>query len=306
MAQSPALVVLAAGIGSRYGGLKQMDPMGPAGEVILDYSVFDALRAGFGRIVFVIRRDIEEDFRRLLGKRFERRAEVRYAMQGLDSLPAGYSAPAGRSKPWGTGHAALCAAGAVDGPFAVINADDFYGAESFRVLADFLANPAPAADGRDSFAMVGFRLDRTLSENGTVSRGVCTTDTDGFLVSVEELTAIGRTGNGICNREADGSSRPLRGDMPVSMNYWGFTPPAFAHLGRLFAEFLDAHGRDLKKEFYLPAAVDSLVREGKVRVKVIPTTASWFGITHREDKPLVMEAIRSLVQSGAYPDPLWR
>jgi hypothetical protein len=305
MPQSPALVVLAAGIGSRYGGLKQMDPMGPAGEVILDYSVFDALRAGFGRIVFVIRHDIEEDFRRILGRRFEGRAEVRYAFQALDSLPPGHAVPEGRTKPWGTGHAALCAAPAVDGPFAVINADDFYGAESFRVLADFLSDPPPASGGKDSYAMVGFRLDHTLSEHGTVSRGVCTTDADGCLVSVEELTKIERTEAGIRNREADGTFRPLRGDDVVSMNYWGFTPSFFGHMDGLFREFLEAHGRDMKKELYLPTAVGDLVREGKARVKVLPTSASWIGVTYREDKPIVMEAIRSLVRSGAYPASLW-
>jgi len=305
MAKSPTLVVLAAGIGSRYGGLKQMDPMGPAGEVILDYSVFDALRAGFGRVVFVIRRDIEEDFRRILGRRFEGRTEVRYALQQIDSLPPGRAAPAGRTKPWGTGHAALCAAACVDGPFAVINADDFYGAESFRVLAGFLSDPPPASGGRDSYAMVGFRLDHTLSEHGTVSRGVCTTDADGYLVSVEELTTIERTETGIRNREADGSCRALRDDATVSMNYWGFTPSAFAHLDRLFRKFLDARGGEMKSEFYLPTAVGDLLREGKARVKVLPTSASWIGVTNREDKPIVVAAIRSLVRGGAYPDPLW-
>lgn len=305
MAQSPTLVVLAAGIGSRYGGLKQMDPMGPAGEVILDYSVFDALRAGFRKVVFVIRRDIEEDFRRILGKRFEGRAEVRYAFQGLDSLPAGYPVPEGRTKPWGTGHAALCAASEVDGPFAVINADDFYGAESFRVLGGFLSSPPSRSVGRDSYAMVGFRLDRTLSEHGTVSRGVCSTDADGTLLSIEELTAIERTESGIRNRNADGTFRALNGSDFVSMNYWGFTPSAFGQMERLFNAFLAVNGKELKKEFYLPTAVGDLIRDGSAHVKVLPTSASWIGVTHREDKPIVVEAIRSLVKSGAYPDPLW-
>lgn len=300
----PTLVVLAAGIGSRYGGLKQMEPIGPGGEAILDYSVFDARRAGFGQVVFVIRRDIEKDFREVLGRRFEPQIDVRYAFQELTSLPAGFQAPAERKKPWGTGHATLCSAEALNEPFAVINADDFYGAESYQVLAKFLTTPLGTA-GRDTFAMVGFQLSRTLSEHGTVARGVCQTDAAGNLVSVEELTAIERTLRGARNREASGAFRELTGREIVSLNFWGFTPALFDHLRRLFGEFLGQNLASPKAEFYLPFAVDTLIREGRAQVKVLPTSASWFGVTYREDRPVVMASIRALVRAGAYPERLW-
>lgn len=301
---SPTLVVLAAGIGSRYGGLKQIDPVGPDREAVLDYSVFDARRAGFGKAVFVIRRDIEEAFRVVLGRRFESRMEVRYVFQHLDTLPPGHSVPAGRQKPWGTGHAVLCAAEAVSEPFAVINADDFYGAESYRVLADFLANPPLSAD-RDLFAMVGYQLSRTLSEHGTVARGLCATDARDFLVSVEELTAIEKLPDGARHREADGTYRVLSGKEIVSLNCWGFTPAIFGHLGRLFGEFLERNAGNPKAEFFLPAVVNQLIEEGRARVKVLPTPDSWFGVTYREDRPVVIENIRALVRQGAYPERLW-
>ncbi|MBI5387460.1 MAG: NTP transferase domain-containing protein [Verrucomicrobia bacterium] len=300
----PTLVVLAAGIGSRYGGLKQMEPLGPGGEAILDYSVFDARRAGFGKVVFVIRRDIEQDFRDVLGRRFERQIDVRYAFQELAPLPPSYQLPPDRKKPWGTGHATLCAADALGEPFAVINADDFYGAESYRVLAEFLTRPTVAA-GCDTFAMVGFQLSRTLSEHGTVARGVCQTNADGHLVAVEELTAIERTATGARNKEAGGAFREMTGNEIVSLNFWGFTPALFGHLRRLFGEFLDRNLTSPKAEFYLPMAVDALIREGRAQVKVLPTSASWFGVTYREDRPVVMESIRALVRAGAYPERLW-
>lgn len=301
---SPTLVVLAAGIGSRYGGLKQMEPIGPGGEAILDYSVFDARRAGFAKVVFVIRRDIEKDFRDVLGRRFESQIEVRYAFQELSSLPDGILPPADRKKPWGTGHATLCAAAALNEPFAVINADDFYGAESYRVLSQFLSHP-PSPAGRDTFAMVGFQLARTLSEHGTVARGVCQTDPAGDLVSVEELTSIERTSAGARNKEADGTYRELTGREIVSLNFWGFTPAVFEHLRRLFRDFLGKNLAHAKAEFYLPFAVDTLIRESRASVRVLPTSASWFGVTYREDRPLVMESIASLVRAGQYPARLW-
>ncbi len=301
---APTLVVLAAGIGSRYGGLKQIDPIGPGGEAVLDYSVFDARRAGFGKIVFVIRRDIEAAFRDALGRRFESRMDVRYAYQHLALLPPGCAAPAGRQKPWGTGHAVLCAADVVQEPFAVINADDFYGAESYRVLAEFLQGP-PAGAGRDLWAMVGFHLDRTLSAHGTVARGLCATDAEGFLVSVEELTAIEKLPTGARHREPDGAFRPLTGREIVSLNCWGFTPSLFGHLRRIFGEFLRCHGGDLKAEFFLPDAINQLIREGRVQVKVLPTPAAWFGVTYREDRPVVVENVHALIQAGAYPERLW-
>lgn len=300
----PTLVVLAAGIGSRYGGLKQIDPVGPGGEAVLDYSVFDARRAGFGKIVFVIRRDIEAAFREALGHRFETRMDVRYAFQHLDILPPGHRPPDGRQKPWGTGHAALCAAEAVAEPFAVINADDFYGAESYRVLGEFLRRPAPETS-RDDYAMVGFQLDRTLSEHGTVARGLCGMDAEECLVSVEELTAIEKLPAGARHREADGSFRPLSGREIVSMNCWGFTPSLFGHLRRLFGEFLTANPANLKAEFYLPGAINRLIAERRARVRVLRTPASWFGVTYREDRPVVVASIRALIRRGDYPERLW-
>ena len=295
---------MAAGIGSRYGGLKQIDPVGPNGEAVLDYSVFDARRAGFGQVVFVIRRDIEKDFRDALGRRFENQIEVRYAFQELTNLPPGYQLPADRKKPWGTGHAVLSAADSVRAPFAVINADDFYGAESYRVLAEFLVNPPPCL-GRDLFAMVGFQLARTLSEHGTVARGVCQTDADGYLETVEELTGIEQTPAGIRNKQNDGTFHHLTGREIVSLNFWGFTPAFFGELRGLFQDFLDHNQANLKTEFYLPFAVNTMLVANKARVRVLETPASWFGVTYREDRPVVIERIRALVRAGAYPERLW-
>jgi hypothetical protein len=298
------LVVMAAGIGSRYGGLKQIQPVGPGGEAVLDYSVFDALRAGFGRAVFVIRREIEEAFRSALGRRFESRMDVRYVFQELGKLPPSFAVPAGRQKPWGTGHALLCACEALAEPCAVINADDFYGADAYRVLAQFLSRPAEPA-GPETFAMVGYRLSHTLSEHGSVARGVCRVDPQGCLASVEELTAIERTPAGVRHKEADGRFRPLTGEEVVSLNCWGFSPSIGAHLQRLFAAFLERNRENPKAEFYIPAAVNDLIAAGQARVWVLPTSASWFGVTYREDLPFVIESIRALVRAGAYPERLW-
>ena len=298
------LVVMAAGIGSRYGGLKQIEPVGPGGEAVLDYSVFDALRAGFGRAVFVIRREIEETFRSVLGRRFESRMEVRYVFQELDKLPPGFGVPAGRQKPWGTGHALLCACEALDGPCAVINADDFYGADSYQVLAGFLAS-TPAGPGPAVYAMMGYRLKNTLSEHGTVARGVCRADPAGFLASVEELTAIEKLAQGARNKGADGTYRPLTGEEIVSLNFWGFPPSVGGHLQKLFLAFLEQNQSNPKAEFFIPTAVNQLIREGRARVKVLPTSASWFGVTYREDRPVVIESVRSLIRAGVYPERLW-
>jgi len=297
------LVILAAGIGSRYGGLKQIEPIGPAGEAVLDYAVFDAKRAGFGKFIFVIRRSIEQDFRDSFGRRFARHVNVDYALQELDQLPPGHYVPVERQKPWGTGHAVLSAAPLLDRPFAVINADDFYGAKSFRVLARFLTQSAPV--NPDQFAMVGFQLDRTLSEHGTVARGLCQADAEGYLKSVEELTAIERQPAGARNREPDGSYRPLTGREIVSMNCWGFTPKLLGGLRRLFIEFLDRNQANPKAEFYLPTAVNSLIQEGRARVRVLPTPCHWFGVTYREDRAVVVESVRALVRAGEYPERLW-
>ena len=297
-------MILAAGIGARYGGLKQMEPVGPGGEAVLDYAIFDARRAGFGKFIFVIRRGLEQDFRDSFGRRFAKHVNVDYALQELDLVPAGHFVPPDRQKPWGTGHAVLCAAPSLDRPFGVINADDFYGAESFRALARFLTQEAPSTP--DLFAMVGFQLSRTLSEHGTVARGLCQVDADGFLTSVEELTAIENQPIGARNKEADGSYRDLTGLEIVSMNCWGFSLGVLGGLRRLFGEFLNRNPGNLKAEFYLPTAVNALMQEKRARVKVLPTPCHWFGVTYREDCAIVIESIRSQIRAGKYPERLWR
>lgn len=289
---SLTLVVLAAGMGSRYGGLKQIDPVGPGGETVLDYAVFDALRAGFTRVVFVIRRDFEAIFREKIGARYAGRADVDYVFQSLEALPPGFTPPAGREKPWGTGHAVWCARAALGENFAVINADDFYGADSFAQLARFLA-PARGGD----FAMVGFRLANTLSEHGVVSRGVTAAGPDQALHSIVEHTGIAP--------EEVGPGRKFSGEEIVSMNCWGFTPALFAGLDPKFREFLAARGGEPKSEFYLPAAVSAMIGRGGAQVRVLPTASTWFGVTYREDKPRVQAAIAGLVQAGLYPEKLW-
>ncbi len=281
------LVVLAAGMGSRYGGLKQLDPVGPSGEIILDYSVTDAIKAGFNKVVFVIRREILEQFRESVGSRYEERLAVEYAFQELEPLPGGRVSPVGRTKPWGTGHAVLVAASVVRGPFAVINADDYYGPSGFAELARFLS-----AASAGEYAMVGYRLEKTLSEHGTVSRGICRADEKGFLIDITERTAIVRTDEGIV---AQGNPPVcLTGEEPTSMNFWGFTPGLFARLERLFEEFLEERGEDAKAEFYLPAAVSSLIASGEASVRLLRSEDPWFGLTYPEDKAAVVEALRGL------------
>lgn len=295
----PTLLVLAAGMGSRYGGLKQMDPVGPAGETLMDYSIYDAVRAGFGRLVFVIRRDIEEPFKRAVGARFEQRLPVDYVFQELDALPSGCSVPPHRQKPWGTGQAILSAAGNIQESFAVINADDFYGANSFRVLAEHLGSR-----GADC-AMVGFVLCNTFSSFGSVARGVCQVSDDGFLQQVTELTRIEPDQGGVKHTGPDGAVHRLDGDEVVSMNLWGFSPAIFQHLRTLFADFLRKKGQDERAEFYIPAAINELVRAKQIRCRVLPTPDSWFGVTYREDRSRVVESLRELIAAGRYPRELW-
>ncbi len=290
---------MAAGMGSRYGGLKQIDPVGPNEETIIDYSIYDALRAGFGKLVFVIREEIEEPFKETVGRRFEERIAVEYVLQELEMLPAGFSVPAGRTKPWGTTQAILLAAGAIDEPFAVINADDFYGAEGYRVLAQHLQS------GAQEYAMAGFVLRNTLSEFGTVARGVCRVSSDGYLESVDEMTKIARDGEHAKNTEETGETTRLEGNEAVSMNIWGFTPRIFPQLEEHFKRFLQAHGTDQKAECYIPRVVNDLVAGGEARVKVLRTHDSWFGVTYREDRPYVVENINRLIRGGAYPERLW-
>lgn len=289
---SLTLLILAAGMGSRYGGLKQIDPVGPHGETLLDYSIADALAAGFDRVVFVIRRDFEALFREKIGAKYEGRMRVDYVFQSLDRLPHGYSVPAGREKPWGTGHATWCAKGAIHEPFAVINADDFYGRDSFRQLAEFLRQGEPR-----QAALAGFTLRRTLSENGLVSRGLCQV-VEGWLHRVEERTGISATDVG--------PGRELTGDETVSMNCWAFEPEFLIALDSEWRRFLAAVPEgDVKAEFYLPGAVSNLIQDGALTARVLPTSSDWFGVTYREDRPRVEAAIRALVDRGDYASPLF-
>ena len=297
---TPTLLVLAAGMGSRYGGLKQIDPVGPGGEAIMDYSIFDALRAGFGKVVFVIRKDIEDAFRQTIGSRYDKRVRVEYAFQELTDLPAGFTVPEGRTKPWGTTQALLSATSVIHEPFAAINADDFYGPESYRVLAQHLKS------GTQDYAMVGFTLRNTLSDFGSVARGVCRVDGSGYLTSIVEMTSVERDGNGAKNTDAKGAVMPLTGEEPVSMNMWGFTPHILDQLGSLFTGFLKRSGSELKSECYLPNSVNDLVQSAEARVKVLPTHDPWFGVTYREDRPRVVASIEELIRSGKYPERLWQ
>ena len=298
------LVVMAAGIGSRYGGLKQMDPVGPSGQIVLDYAVYDAVRAGFEKVVFILRKDIEEAFRETIGRRIEQRVETAYVFQALDDLPEGFDLPPGRTKPWGTGHAVLCAKSAVDSPFAAINADDYYGASSFKVLADYLGT-ARDCDGTYDFCMVGFVLGNTLTEHGHVARGVCTAAADGTLSSIMERTKVQRFGPSIRYTEDDQSWIDLPADSVVSMNIWGFTPAFLTELEARFPAFLRRSAADLKAEFYVPVVVNDLVAEGKARVRILKTDERWFGVTYQEDKPMVKAAIAEKVRDGIYPADLW-
>ena len=298
----PTLVVLAAGMGSRYGGLKQVDPVGPSGETILDYSVFDAVRAGFGKVVFVIRRDFEAEFKEKVGGKYEGIVPVDYAFQDLNDLPPPYKFPEGRTKPWGTAHAVRSARGVVKEPFAVINADDFYGRDSFAKLGDYLS----AVDaGSLDFAMAAYRLDLTLSENGSVARGVCDVSAEGTLRGVVEMTKLVRAGDSAENQEDPENPAKVPLDARVSMNCWGFTPRLFAELEDRFVKFLAARGTEMKSEWYIPFVVDELIKEGKAVCRVLPTDSRWFGVTYREDKPYVVSEIKKLVEAGEYPADLF-
>lgn len=299
----PTLVVLAAGMGSRYGGLKQVDPVGPSGEAILDYSVFDAHRAGFGKVVFIIRRDFEAEFKERVGAKYEGVLPVEYCYQDIDDLPAPFAVPADRAKPWGTAHAIRAARNVVKEPFAAINADDFYGRDAFAKLAAFLRQSA-ADDGKLHFAMVGYKLDLTLSDNGSVARGICKV-ADGKLESVTEMTKLVRVPGGAENREDEAVPVKLTGGERVSMNLWGFTPGLFAALEARFPAWLEKNGAVSKSEWYIPFVVDELIREGKADVEVLPTDSNWFGVTYREDKPFVTAEIGKLVAAGEYPQPLF-
>lgn len=297
----PTLFILAAGMGSRYGGLKQIDGLGPSGETIMDYSVYDAMRAGFGKIVFVIRKDFEADFRQVVLAKYAHQVPCEICFQSVDKVPAGYSYNHERTKPWGTNHAVLMGKDLINEPFAVINADDFYGKESFEVLADFLKN-VEGQQGR--YCMVGYRVANTLSENGSVSRGVCTTDKNGYLTDVVERTHIEAVGNTVVYTE-DGTDTVLEPNTPVSMNMWGFTPDYFAYSEAAFCQFLKEYGQELKKEFYIPTVVNDMIRSGKATCKVLDTPSKWFGVTYADDREQVIMKLNQLIKQGVYPQRLF-
>lgn len=306
--KEPVLVVMAAGMGSRYGGLKQMDPMGKNGEVIMDYSIYDARKAGFKKVVFIIKHEIEQDFRELVGDRIAQVAEVAYAYQEVHDLPEGYTAPAERTKPWGTSQAILSIRDLVDGPFAVVNADDYYGPHAFQVLYDYLSTHEDRPDCYE-YCMVGYQIENTLTENGTVARGVCVTEKDSFLQSVTERTKVAKDGGGAKFSEDDGVSwTHLDAGTPVSMNLWGFHRSMIDEIAKRFPAFLDKalEENPLKGEFYLPTVVSQLLAENKARVKVLKSPDKWYGVTYHEDKPVVQAAIAKMHRDGLYPEPLWQ
>lgn len=298
----PTLFVLAAGMGSRYGGLKQLDGLGPNGETIMDYSIFDAIRGGFGKVVFVIRKDFEQDFREKIISKYQNHIPVEVVFQALDSLPAGFSVPAERTKPWGTNHAVLMGKDVIHEPFAVINADDFYGRDSFAVLGKALSE---MEGKKNDYCMVGYRVGNTLSESGSVARGVCATDNDGYLTTVVERTAIERINGEVSFKDENGETVVIADNTPVSMNMWGFTPDYFKYSEEIFVDFLKEQGNELKSEFFIPLAVNKLINEGAARVKVLDTTSKWFGVTYAADRQGVVDKINALIAAGEYPNKLF-
>ncbi|MCM1005876.1 MAG: nucleotidyltransferase [Prevotella sp.] len=298
----PTLYILAAGMGSRYGGLKQLDGLGPTGETIMDYSVYDALRAGFGKIVFVIRRDFEQDFREKVLSKYEGHVPVEVVFQSIDALPEGYTVPDGRTKPWGTGHAVLMGKDVIKEPFAVINADDFYGAESFQMLADFLRSVEAK---KNEYCMIGFKIENTLSENGGVSRGLCQVDANGYLTGVNECHGI-QFKDGKLIQIVDDKEVPFPEGAAVSMNMWGFTPDYFEYSQKALLEFLAAYGNELKSEFYIPTVVNDLINNGTVTLKVLTTPSKWFGVTFAADRPATVARFAELAKEGIYPTPLFK
>ena len=304
--KKPILVVMAAGMGSRYGGLKQIDPVGKNGEIIMDFSIYDAMRAGFSKVIFIIKEERLQDFKEVVGDRVSRYIPVEYAFQKLDDLPEGFSVPEGREKPWGTGHAVLAARDLIDAPFAVINADDFYGGEAFREIGAFWETAEDG--GKAHWAMVGYQLQNTLTENGHVARGVCV-EKDGILETVVERTRIEKRADGPAYTEDGGETwHSLPADATVSMNLWGFTPGFVEDLKRGFRAFLenDVPKNPMKAEYFLPFVVNDQIRAGKADVRVLKSADKWYGVTYKEDKPVVMRALADMMASGVYPDPLWK
>ena len=298
----PTLLVLAAGMGSRYGGLKQLDRLGPNGETIMDYSVFDAHRAGFGKVVFVIREDFAEDFRNIVLAKYADKIECEVCFQSVDRVPQGVSYNPERKKPWGTNHALLMAKDIIKEPFMVINADDFYGKESFELIAKFLQENA---DNAGAYCMAGYRVGNTLSENGSVSRGVCATDENGNLTNVVERTNIERINGEVIYKDENQNDVAISENTPVSMNMWGFTPEYMNYSEEGFRQFLAQHGQELKAEFYIPTLVNDLIQAGKATCHVIDTPSKWFGVTYADDRPRVVAKIKELVERGDYPEKLF-
>ncbi len=301
----PTLLLLAAGMGSRYGGLKQLDGLGPNGETIMDYSIYDAIKAGFGKIVFVIRKDFEQDFREKILSKYEGHVPVELCFQSLDALPEGFTCPEGRVKPWGTNHAVLMAKDVIREPFCVINCDDFYNRDAFMVIGKFLADLPEGSKNR--YAMVGFRVGNTLSDNGTVARGICSKDDNECLTTVVERTEIMRVDGSVCYKDEQGQWVAVDDNTPVSMNMWGFTPDYFTHSEEYFKGFLSdpANMANPKAEFFIPLMVNKLINDGTATVKVLDTTSKWFGVTYAADRQSVVDKIQTLVNEGVYPEKLW-
>lgn len=299
------LVIMAAGLGSRFGGIKQLEPVGPSGEIIMDYSIYDAIEAGFQKVMFIIRKDLEADFKEVIGERISKHIEVEYVFQDIDNLPEGYVKPEGRTKPWGTGQAVLSCLGHLEDPFVVINADDYYGKEAFVKVNEFL-NQTVSSDKQYNFCMVGFELGNTLSDNGSVTRGVCEVNEAGKLADIIETSGIEKKGEIIVSDLDDTSPIKLKMKTPVSMNMWGFTPDFLPELETSFVEFLDGiKGNELKSEYLLPSMVDKLIKEGKAEVTVLTSADKWFGVTYQEDKEVVVASFLGLVKEGVYPNKLF-
>ena len=300
----PVLLILAAGIGSRYGGLKQLDAIGPNGETIIDYSIYDAVRTGFGKVIFVIKESIEKEFRKMVIDKLKPYIDMDFVNQEIWKVPEGLSFNADRTKPWGTAHAILMAEDKIDGPFAVINADDFYGRGAYQVLTHYYEGWTPARE--NDYSMVAYEIGKTLSDHGFVSRGICQADSSSFLEEVVERTRIERTQAGIVFQDEHGKEVILPEQAVVSMNFWGFTPSFFGYLRQGFTAFIQAHGDDPKAEYYIPTAVNKLIQQREVTVRVLPCNEQWFGMTYKEDRDIVVAGIRQLIENGEYPEKLWR
>ena len=306
--KNATLVVMAAGIGSRFGGgIKQLEPMGPSGEIIMDYSIFDAKEAGFNKVVFIIRKDLEKDFKEIIGNRIEKVIDVEYAFQEMDNLPEGFAVPEGRKKPWGTGQAILSCKGIVNEPFVVINADDYYGKTGFKKVYKHLVNAkSKEENGVYDMCMAGFILGNTLSENGTVTRGICQSNEDGYLATVVETSGLKLNEEGVMEHDDNGSDMVITAESLVSMNMWGFTPDFIEELDKGFTEFLKTVPEgDVKKEYLLPGVVDNLIKSGDATVQILPTEDKWFGVTYKEDKEAVVSAFKDLIAKGVYKEDLW-